>query len=182
MVITLNGWCHDRYPTVASAMLIEVGLTPVDGVFRYGGFEPLGSDVSEAQSSAISGYFAPMTLAEAKAAKKAEIAAARWNEMSAPTVVEGYSATWYTDKESLDDMNRASINLQRAISLGHKPEGTTVEWKTANGTFVNLSLNDLITVELLLSQRQQELYTKESLLKNNIEAASTVNEVELLHW
>ena len=121
-------------------------------------------------------------LAGAKAAKKQEIAAARWNEMSSPTTVSGYDAVWYTDKESLDDMNRASINLQRAIALGHKSENTMIEWKTANGTFINLSLNDLITVELLLSQRQQELYTKESLLKNQIEASSTVNEVELLHW
>ena len=40
MVIALTGWCRDRYPTVVSAMLIEAGLTPVGGVFRYGGFEP----------------------------------------------------------------------------------------------------------------------------------------------
>ena len=180
-MVTLTGWCVDREQGVLSAMLARRGLPDAHGVFALTGFVP-DEELTADQTAAIAEYFRPYTLDEAKAAKRAEIAAARWNEMSSPTTVSGYDAVWYTDKESLDDMNRASINLQRAIALGHKPENTMIEWKTANGTFVNLSLNDLITVELLLSQRQQELYTKESLLKNQIETSSTVNEVELLHW
>ena len=121
-------------------------------------------------------------LAGAKAAKKQEIAAARWNEMSAPTVVDGYSATWYADKESQNDMLRSCIDMQTAISLGHLPPDTTTQWKTATGDFVVVGVNDLVTVRLLLSQRQQTTYTKEATLKAQIDAATTVAEVEAVEW
>ena len=101
-------------------------------------------------------------LEAAKAAKRGEIASARWAEMSTPTAVEGYEAIWYADKESMNDMLRASSDLQTAIALGHLPEGSGVEWKTAEGTFVTLGLNDLVTIRLLLSQRQQALYAREA--------------------
>lgn len=121
-------------------------------------------------------------LAATKSAKKAEIAAARWAEMSAPTVVEGYSATWYADKESQNDMLRSCIDMQTAISLGHLPPDTTTQWKTATGDFVVVGVNDLVTVRLLLSQRQQTMYTKEATLKAQIDAATTVAEVEAVVW
>jgi hypothetical protein len=79
-------------------------------------------------------------------------------------------------------MNRASTNLQRAISLGHASDDATVDWKTAAGTFYPLALNDLITVELLLSQRQQTLYSKEAALVVLIDAAQTVEDVESVAW
>lgn len=102
--------------------------------------------------------------------------------MSAPATVAGFDALWYADKESLNDMNRASINLQRAIAAGHKSADTTVDWKTANGTFFPLSLNDLITVELLLTQRQEMLYAQESARCAVIDASTTVAEVEAVVW
>ena len=109
-------------------------------------------------------------------------AAARWAEMSAPTVVEGYSATWYADKESQNDMLRSCIDMQTAISLGHLPPDTTTQWKTATGDFVVVGVNDLVTVRLLLSQRQQTMYTKEATLKAQIDAATTVADVESVVW
>jgi len=121
-------------------------------------------------------------LEAAKSAKRAEIAAARWQEMSEPTKVPGYDALWYADKESLDDMNRASTNLQRAIALEHVSADATVDWKAADGTFQSLTLDDLITVELLLSQRQQTLYSKEAELTIQIDAAQTPEELEAITW
>ena len=121
-------------------------------------------------------------LEAAKSAKRAEIAAARWAEMSTPTAVEGYEAIWYADKESMNDMLRASSDLQTAIALGHLPENSTVQWKTAEGTFVTLGLNDLVTIRLLLSQRQQGLYAKEAGLVEQIEAAETLDDLEVIMW
>ena len=102
--------------------------------------------------------------------------------MSEPATVVGYDATWYADKESLDDMNRASTNLQRAIALEHVSADATVDWKAADGTFQSLTLDDLITVELLLSQRQQTLYSKEAELTIQIDAAQTPEELEAIVW
>ena len=121
-------------------------------------------------------------LEEAKVRKRGEIAAARWAEMSTPTMVDGYEAVWYADKESMNDMLRASVDLQTAIALGHLPEGSGVEWKTAEGTFVNLGLNDLVTIRLLLSQRQQGLYAREAGMVAQITAAETPDDLEVIMW
>ena len=124
----------------------------------------------------------PPSLEEVKASKKSEIAALRWDEMSQPTLVEGYSQLWYSDKDSMNDMLRASLDLQTAISLGYFPSDYSLQWKTADGSFTNITLEDLINLRLLLSQRQQSLYIKEALLIDQINAATTVNDVELISW
>jgi len=121
-------------------------------------------------------------LEAAKSAKRAEIAAARWQEMSEPTQVSGYDALWFADKEAMNDMLRASSDLQTAIQLGHLPEDTTLQWKTADGSFVTVLLDDLVTVRLLLSQRQQTLYAKEAMLSAAIDACETPQEVEAIAW
>lgn len=122
-------------------------------------------------------------LEEAKEKKRNEIAAARWDEMSTPTTVDNYDAVWYADKESMNDMLRASIDMQTAVDLGYLPiEETNVSWKTAEGTFVTLNLTDLVTIRLLLSQRQQSLYAKEAMLLNQINSATTPDEVSLIVW
>jgi hypothetical protein len=131
-------------------------------------------DYSEDEVTAI--------LEAAKERKRGEIAAARWTEMSTPTAVEGYEAVWYADKESMNDMLRASVDLQTAIALGHLPEGSGVEWKTAEGTFVTLGLNDLVTIRLLLSQRQQGLYAREAGMVAQISAAETPDDLEVIMW
>ena len=139
---------------------------------------------SKLSNLSITPYIAPPppSLEEVKASKKSEIAALRWDEMSQPTLVEGYSQLWYSDKDSMNDMLRASLDLQTAISLGYFPSDYSLQWKTADGSFTNITLEDLINLRLLLSQRQQSLYTKEALLIDQINAATTVNDVELISW
>lgn len=121
-------------------------------------------------------------LEEAKSAKRAEIAAARWAEMSTPTMVDGYEAVWYADKESMNDMLRASIDLQTAIDLGHLHANTSINWKTADGSFTSLTLVDLVTIRLLLSQRQQTLYNKEANLVFQIKIAQTPEDLNNINW
>lgn len=114
--------------------------------------------------------------------KKEEIAAARWKEMSEPTTVEGYNSVWFADKEAMNDMLRASSDLATAIELGHLPSSTLLDWKTADGTFAQVSLQDLVTIRLLLSQRQQTLYTKEANLINQIDSAETAEDILAINW
>ena len=117
-----------------------------------------------------------------KKSKKEEIASSRWEEMSRPTNVAGYTSLWFSDKEAMNDMLRASSDLATAIELGHLPSSTLLDWKTADGTFAQVSLQDLVTIRLLLSQRQQTLYTKEANLINQIDSAETVEEILAINW
>ena len=121
-------------------------------------------------------------LEAAKERKRSEIAAARWAEMSSPTTIEGYTSLWYADKESVNDMLREAENLRRAINLGYYTNETVIKWKTADGTFTNVTLSDLETIQLLLSQKRQELYEKEANLVELINIAETPEQIASYVW
>jgi len=173
------GW---RYATGTGNVL--TGIAGEEKVLEIALWGAAGSRVGWAAVTDVVISDAPdeIVLQDARDSKKAEIAAARWAEMSTPTAVDGYEAIWYADKESMNDMLRASSDLQTAIALGHLPENSTVQWKTAEGTFVTLGLNDMVTIRLLLSQRQQGLYAKEAGLVEQIEAAESLDDLEMIVW
>ena len=171
MVITLNGWCHDRYPGVASAMLIEVGLPPVGGVFRYSGFDPY-EDISDAQIAAIAGYFAPMTLDEAKAAKKAEIAAARYAAEIAGVTVGGVVVR--TDRESQALITGAALKATQDAAY-------SCTWKAESG-FVTLDAATVLAVADAVRSHVQTCFDAEAAKCALIDAAQTVEDVEAVEW
>ena len=192
-----------KYAQVTEYGIVQLsGLTPLQrrmtpaglkkaGIYVYEDNPPsyderyyhLGSSVEFDGEKVTKTYtIFPIDLETFKERKKADMAAARWQEMSEPTKVPGYDALWYADKEAMNDMLRASSDLQTAIQLGHLPEDTTLQWKTADGSFVTVLLDDLVTVRLLLSQRQQTLYAKEAMLSAAIDACETPQEVEAIAW
>ena len=192
-----------RYAQVTTYGIVQLsGLTPLQrrmteaglrkaGIYAYEDNPPsyderyyhLGSSVEFDGEKVTKTYtIFPIDLETFKERKKADMAAARWYEMSEPTKVPGYDALWYADKEAMNDMLRASSDLQTAIQMEHLPEDTTLQWKTADGRFVTVSLNDLVAVRLLLSQRQQVLYAKEAMLAAAIDACETPQEVEGIKW
>lgn len=132
------------------------------------------------------GVFTPpydaMTLEQAQTQRKKDIAAARWNEQMTPATVTGYSEPFYTDKESIGDMLAACDDLKNAIAAGHVQVTDVIEWKAASGVFVNVTLEDLVTIRLLLAQRKQSLYAKEAAKCAAIDAATSVAEVEAVVW
>ena len=171
MVIALTGWCRDRYPTVVSAMLIEVGLTPVGGVFRNGGFEP-SEDISEAQIAAISTYFAPVTVTEAKAAKKQEIAAARYAAEIAGVAVGGVVVK--TDRESQALITGAALKATQDAEY-------SCTWKAESG-FVTLDAATIIIVADAVRSHVQGCFDAEAAKCVLIDAAQTVEDVEAVEW
>ena len=171
MVITLNGWCHDRYPGVVSAMLIEAGLTPIDGAFRYSGFDPY-EDISDAQIAAIAGYFAPMTLDEAKAGKKAEIAAARYAAEIAGVAVGGVVVR--TDRESQALITGAALKATQDAAY-------SCTWKSESG-FVTLDAATIIAVADAVRTHVQGCFDLEAAKCAQIDAAQTVEDVEAVEW
>lgn len=161
---TLNSWGFYQY---------EDNPPSFDSKYQY-----LGSTISFDGSEVIKTYVVlDLDIETVKQRKKEEIASFRWKEMSEPTKVDGYMYLWFSDKEAMNDMLRASSDLATAIELGHLPSHTALKWKTADGSFATVGLQDLITIRLLLSQRQQTLYTKEATLVSQIDEATTLEQV-----
>lgn len=165
----LNSWGFYQY---------EDNPISFDNRYQY-----LGSTLSFNGSEVKKEYVViNLDIETVKKGKKEEIASSRWDEMSRPTEVAGYTSLWFSDKEAMNDMLRASSDLATAIELGHLPSSTLLDWKTADGTFAQVSLQDLVTIRLLLSQRQQTLYTKEANLINQIDEAETAEDILAINW
>lgn len=167
MVIALTGWCRDRYPQVLSAMLCEAGLPPTSGAFVYSGFLP-DEVLSPEQSAAIAQYFAPMTLADCQAAKKAEIANARWHAETSG--VNGIR----TDRESQAMITGAALKaLQDAEYV--------CSWKTDAG-FVELTAAQILAIADAVRAHVQACFDHERALLALIDAAETVEDLEAVTW
>ena len=167
MVIALNGWCRDRYPQVLSAMLCEAGLPPTSGAFVYSGFLP-DEVLSPEQSAAIAQYFAPMTLADCQAAKKAEIANARWHAETSG--VSGFR----TDRESQAMITGAALKAMQ-------DETYTCRWKTDAG-FVELTAAQILAIADAVRAHVQACFDHERALLAIIDAAETVEDLEAVAW
>ena len=167
MVITLNGWCRDRYPQVLSAMLCEAGLPPTSGAFVYSGFLP-DEVLSPEQSAAIAQYFAPMTLADCQAAKKAEIAAARYEAETAG--IDGIK----TDRESQALITGAALKAMQDSTY-------SCRWKTESG-FVELTAPQILAIADAVRAHVQAQFDHERALLAIIDAAETVEDLEAVTW
>ena len=166
-MIMLHGWSKDRFPQVVSAMLCEAGLPPTSGAFVYSGFLPDG-DLSPEQTAAIASYFAPMTLADCQAAKKAEIANARWHAETSG--VNGIR----TDRESQAMITGAALKaLQDAEYV--------CSWKTDAG-FVELSAPQVLAIADAVREHVQAQFDHERALLALIDAAETLEDLEAVAW
>lgn len=192
-VTLADGTTRTSLAELSAAQLAEIGVYPVVGTAPehdpstqrlVGPSLALDGDHVAAlwTVESLSAEEIATILAAAKSAKKAEIAAARWAEMSEPAVVTGYSDPFYADKESIGDMLAACDDMKNAIAAGHVQATDVTEWKTAVGTFVPVTLGDLVTIRLLLAQRKRTLYAKESALTVQINAATTIAEVAAISW
>ncbi len=167
MVIALTGWCRDRYPQVLSAMLCEAGLPPTSGAFVYSGFLP-DEVLSPEQSAAIAQYFAPMTLADCQAAKKAEIANARWHAETSG--VSGFR----TDRESQAIITGAALKALQDSTY-------SCRWKTESG-FVELTAPQILAIADAVRAHVQAQFDHERALLALIDAAETVEDLEAVTW
>ena len=166
-MIMLHGWSKDRFPQVVSAMLCEAGLPPTSGAFVYSGFLPDG-DLSPEQTAAIASYFAPMTLADCQAAKKAEIANARWHAETSG--VSGLR----TDRESQAMITGAALKAMQDDTY-------SCRWKTEAG-FVEMTAAQILAIADAVREHVQGCFDREAELLALVEAATTPEEVEAVTW
>ena len=112
------------------------------------------------------------TLAELKAAKKAELAAARYAAETAGVSVAG--ATVRTDRESQALITGAAISAQL------DPEYSVV-WKCAEG-FVTLSAEQILAAAQAVRAHVERCFAREAELAAAVDAAKSAKAVKAVEW
>jgi hypothetical protein len=110
--------------------------------------------------------------AKAKAAKKAEIAQARYNAEIAGVTVNGVSIK--TDRESQGLITGAALQALQDPTY-------TCNWKTENG-FVPLTAEQIQAVAVAVREHVQGCFDREAVLIEQIKNATTQADLEEIKW
>lgn len=116
-------------------------------------------------------------LDKAKVKRKAEIASARSVEMYADKTT---SLGVFGSTES--DNNKLSIAIQVTQLAAAAGQPAECGYKTVDGTYSIYTLAQLEQIALEIAARVIPLYEKEAILTVSIEAAVTVEELDLINW
>ena len=113
-----------------------------------------------------------LDLDKLKAEKIAELANARWQEETGGYIYKGHE--FHSDRESQD-------RFFQAYMASLSDSNFTVTWKTKNG-WLEMTASDFITLYNEFYVFLQNLYQKEKNLQEQIEAATTIEELEAIQW
>lgn len=113
----------------------------------------------------------PTTLASAKQAKAASIAAWRYMLETSGVVVNG--AKVMTDRESQAQLTGAYQTLKDGLV-------PSIDWKTGTGVFVTLTLAEVTALAQAVAQHVQSSFTQEKNLLAQVAAAQTIEEVNAI--
>ena len=112
-------------------------------------------------------------LEEAKAAKIEYLKSTRNTKELEPILYNG--VLFDADKDSLDRLNYAAITLTATHT-------ESIEWTTAENTDVPMTVNDLNMVIASVGNRSNQLHIIYRDLKEQVNACTTVEEVEAITW
>lgn len=111
------------------------------------------------------------TLADAKAAKKRELAAWRYRTEVGGVSVNGVRVL--TDRESQAQLTGALVSLQSGLLQ-------SINWKSAHGTFVTLTPAEVQGIAAAVAQHVQGSFDAEKDYTTAIDACATVEEVNAI--
>lgn len=115
----------------------------------------------------------PRTLSDLQAAKWAQIKRDR-------SSAEFGGFTW--DGSPFDSDAISQSRIQGAVQLAATTPGFTIDWTMANNSVRNLNAADLANVGAALGMHVAAQHAKARLLRSQIEAAATKEEVEAVVW
>ena len=113
------------------------------------------------------------TLDEAKIAKIEYLKSTRNAKELEPISYNG--VLFDADKDSLDRLNYAIITLTATHT-------ESIQWTTAENTDVSMTVNDLNLVIASVGNRSNQLHIIYRNLKDQVNACTTVEEVEAITW
>lgn len=114
----------------------------------------------------------PPTLNEVKAAKLAELVAARYTEEVGGIVVNGVTIATYRESQAM--LTGAYVSLKQGLMQ-------SVNWKGDDG-WVTATLTEIEPIAQAVGQHIQACFTKESQLAAQVAAAETVEAVNAIVW
>ena len=115
----------------------------------------------------------PRTLSDLQVAKWEQIKRARAN-------AEFGGFTW--DGSPFDSDAISQSRIQGAVQLAAMAPGFTIDWTLANNSVRNLSAADLAAVGVALGLHVGTQHDKARVLRAQIEAATTADEVDAVTW
>ena len=127
-------------------------IVPTQGTI--GGFTPLGVDLTD--------------LGTVKQIKKDNIASWRYQVEVGGITIGG--ATIRTDRESQSQLNAAYSSLTAGLV-------TSINWKSANGTFITLGVTEVAGIAKAVAEHVQASFTAEKALVMQVDACTTVEQV-----
>ena len=107
-----------------------------------------------------------------KKGKLAELAENRWKEETGGYMYNGHE--FHSDRESQD-------RVFQAYMASLSDPNFTVTWKTKDG-WLEMTALDFITLYNEFQTFLQGLYQKEKALQEQVEAATTIEELEAIQW
>ena len=107
-----------------------------------------------------------------KQGKLWQLADARWREETAGFTYNGHE--FHSDRESQD-------RVFQAYMASLSDPNFTVTWKTKTG-WLEMTASDFITLYNEFQTFLQGLYQKEKALQEQVEAATTIEELEAIQW
>ncbi|WP_286952886.1 MULTISPECIES: DUF4376 domain-containing protein [Aminobacterium] len=114
----------------------------------------------------------PTPLSELKAAKRAEIAHARWAQETGGYAYGGH--TFHSDRES-------QFNVFAAYMEAKGDPEYSKQWKTMEG-WVTLTASDFILLCEGFMDYKESLYVKEATLCAAVDGASSADDLALIEW
>ena len=120
------------------------------------------------------------TLGQAKAEGGDRITTARNNALSSLTANWG-GDSWDADEATSSRIANALSMIREATAQGI-PTPPAIPWRTADNKDRTLTVSELTQMGAAVFQAQQVVWAKQASLKNAIEAATTVAEVEAVKW
>jgi len=113
-----------------------------------------------------------LDIEQLKAKKIAELADSRWQEETAGYIYKGHE--FHSDRESQD-------RVFQAYMASLSDSNFTVTWKTKTG-WLEMTASDFIALYNEFQTFLQGLYQKEKALQEQVEAATTIEELEAIQW
>jgi hypothetical protein len=121
-----------------------------------------------------------VTLHERKAERANAITQARNAALSALTAQWG-GDTWDADEATSARIANALSMVREAAALGI-PTPPSIPWRTADNKDRVLTIAELTQMGAAVFQSQQVVWAKQAALKNAIDAAQSVEEVQAVQW
>lgn len=110
-----------------------------------------------------------------------DLQAAKWEQIKRDRDEAEFGGfTW--DGSPFDSDAISQSRIQGAVQLAAMAPGFTIDWTLANNTVRNLTGEDLANVGAALGMHVAAQHAKARLLRSQIEAATTVAEVDAVTW